>query len=202
MFYLFDKETLCEIFKRLINCIDFAYNKINRMDIVVSIFSSIVSLIIMIWGVTILKSIKEKKLNATLSFYARFKVFLKVLKSKLGTEEYSPLIYFYDKTIINEKQLTPPDNKQEFIDFINEFLRFIESSDNQIMPSKMFYNNFYLLVDFLVDCLMIGNICQFSIYNENKPLKEKLFKINSIIDGLINEIDCEQNEIHSNIWKQ
>ena len=59
MFYLFDKETLCEIFKRLINCIDFAYNKINRMDIVVSIFSSIVSLIIMIWGVTILKSIKE-----------------------------------------------------------------------------------------------------------------------------------------------
>ena len=69
------------------------------------------------------------------------------------------------------------------------------------MPSKMFYNNFYLLVDFLVDCLMIGNICQFSIYNENKPLKEKLFKINSIIDGLINEIDCEQNEIHSNIWK-
>lgn len=201
MFYLFDKETLCEIFKRLINCIDFAYNKINRMDIVVSIFSSIVSLIIMIWGVTILKSIKEKKLNATLSFYARFKVFLKVLKSKLGTEEYSPLIYFYDKTIINEKQLTPPDNKQEFIDFINEFLRFIESSDNQIMPSKMFYNNFYLLVDFLVDCLMIGNICQFSIYNENKPLKEKLFKINSIIDGLINEIDCEQNEIHSNIWK-
>ena len=171
------------------------------MDIVVSIFSSIVSLIIMIWGVTILKSIKEKKLNATLSFYARFKVFLKVLKSKLGTEEYSPLIYFYDKTIINEKQLTPPDNKQEFIDFINEFLRFIDSSDNQIMPSKMFYNNFYLLVDFLVDCLMIGNICQFSIYNENKPLKEKLFKINSIIDGLINEIDCEQNEIHSNIWK-
>lgn len=193
---------IVSLLRVIIKVILHTYSNINTIDTFFSIICNIVTIIIMIWGVTVIKSVKEKKVIATFSFYAKLKVHLKVLKNQLGTEECTILFYFYTDDIISANGLTVPNNKSDFLDCVKKLLDFLETDDNQVMPSKSFYTSLYTLVDFLSECIMIENYRPFSQYNDNKPIKAKLDSINCIIDSLIRAIDLEQNKIHNKSWSK
>lgn len=193
LLYYFIKKILFYFF--------FSYTNFDNISIIISIIHNIVSIIIMIWGVSVIKSLKESKQKATFAFYAKLKVYLIILKKQIGTPENTFLLKLYTDDIFQAKCLSIPGNIDYFVDFVNKFLDFIETCDNQIMISKKFYNNYYRLVECLTECSLIKSIHIFSSYDDNQPIIRKIEEINKIIDDLILEINLLQNTIHYDLWE-
>ncbi len=178
-----------------------AYNNFDNISLIISIIHDIVSTIIMIWGVSVIKSLRESKQKATFAFYAKLKVYLIIFKKQIGTPENTFLSKFYTDDVFQAKVLNMPGNIDYFVEFVNKFLDFIEKCDNQVMISEKFYKNYYKLVELLTECSLVKNIHIFSSYDNNQPIIKKLEEINKIIDDLIFEIDTLQNTVHYALWK-
>lgn len=169
----------------------------------VTIIKDIVSIALLLWGVFTIKKMKDKKIDATTDFYAKLRVHLTLLKNHLGTEQFSVLSCLYNDQIIDQFITNKPKDKDidYFLCLINDLFVFLKNTNNQVIPSKKFFDDIYEIIDKLTGYSQIPNYHPFTEYNDNTPLIEELKTINKLIDGIIQEISKEQINLYKPIWK-
>lgn len=182
------------------------WNNIASFKDITSILLNIITGVSIIKGIGYLKGLKEKTNSATFNFWSQLRARIKELLSWLR-EDYNLLANMYEGVARDawESELGPKQERiKQFKQLVEETLKFIKSTPDQMPAYKGWTNDYNFVVSFLND------VVQYDILNANEYFKYKgqiskterdrnCQEICDVMERLCNSITDKQIEIENKI---
>ncbi len=174
---------------------------------IIAILINLLVAIVGVYGISYLFNMKNRRLNATFSYYSRFEIRLHTLNSIL--KEYKDS--FLDRFIpIGLRHELNPDNVavincaiDNLIKTANETLLFLKTEEEQLPASPNWVESYNTLLDFLYDCRQLENNMYFKWRDDYKAKQEEYYnKHQKNIENMINDILICQKELQEKLSKK
>lgn len=183
------------------------YLFIESSEKVIGILLSIVTGVSIILGCLYIKSIKEKANSATFTFWSHLKVKIIKINNLLKAEPglinnmYPPetRMSWEDVPISNEKV-------KDFSKLINETLKYLEETPDQMPAYRGWSNDLYVFLEFLTNAIqydIADSETKFSNCFSEATLTDRnayVKKISHSMDKLINGINKRQEKIEKKLY--
>lgn len=206
MFNIINKE---EVTQNTINLWDkiFTHGE-NITTIILNFFVVIIGLC----GARYLYKLKEKRLNATFTYYSRLKVRLQILSFILQENKDEILDRFIPVNNRHEAELNRSgiirDSIEELVSTANDTILFLKTEEEQMPASIDWSEHYCTLLELLYDCRHIGNENYFKWSSDYKMKQEKYYETHlknlEYMQEKISErqIDLEEKMFKESIFKR
>ena len=189
-------------------------NQIDPWDKILSHGESIMTIlidllvaIVGVYSIWYLYKLKEKRLNATFSFYSRLGIRLHVLKSLLEDyqeaflDRYIPQAHRHELPLDSAKTIN--DSIDKLLETANETLLFLKAAEEQVPASPNWIECYNILLDFLYDCGQLENEMYFK-WRENYKEKQSSYykKHHKNIETMLEDILSSQKILQAKLYKK
>lgn len=186
-----------------LSCLD----TLDAIESAVNILGTIAGGICAVSGIRYISILRKKRLSATFSFWIQLRVRIEELRRTLSNDN-SIINGLYSHEVRtawnNRGSLANDEDVERFYNNAQETLQFIKNVSDQIPANKEWLSAYMNFIDFLID------ISQYDIRNYSADFKftnsetlehrqEYCTKICNIMDTILKEIKCKQNEVASKL---
>lgn len=180
-------------------------NVISLLLDVAEFGADLLSIGLVIIGMSLFFRLKEKHEESVFGFYASFLVYLKLILKALGTQDSNVLLYnFVDdvrKEEILNKKIPSCGELKHFKEITQEMLQFLKTAEVQFSFSKEVYDERQTLVEKLIEWQNLGSVFKYDTSDIDKAANEFL-SVNSLLTNMIKEIEEEQKFVAKKFWKK
>ena len=184
--------------------VNWLFNNIESISEAIGIIINCIEGVILIVGISFIKTFKEKKNIATFTFWSQLSDRLRVIASYLEHEK-GLINNLYENNNEWEEELTPDIERiNEFKEHVINTLKFIDNAVDQIPAYSGWTNDYDIIKEFLSD-VKIYDICNSEKYfkycnNETKQNRDKnIDKVIEAINHMCLKIKKEQMRIEKRI---
>lgn len=167
--------------------------------------TDLLSIGLVIIGMSLFFRLKEKHEESVFGFYSSFLVYLKLILKALGTQESNVLLYnFVDdarKEEILNKKIPSCEELKQFKEITQETLQFLKTAEVQFSFSKEVYKNRQILVEKLIEWQNLGSIYKYGT-SDTKKAENEFLSVNKLLSSMIDEIEEEQKRVAEKFWKK
>lgn len=182
---------------------------LDSIDAIINIAIGIISIIGGLLGIFLLKTLREKNLNATLGYFSRLKVHIHLLKSTFDNY-HTEILYRF---IPENSRVDSDHTKSSFIsdiicNFSNEAsdtLTFLKNEDNQMPADNNWMAKYDILLDFLEDMKQIKQckFYKFDMSDDFDEIADEYYKKHSEnLSNMLKSIENHQNKIQNKLYKK
>ncbi len=179
---------------------------LEPINVIVSIFLSIVTGVSMIFGMRYLKSLKEKKLAASFSFWSQIK--LKIIRMHnymLWNKEIINNFYSVDSRLQWEENEVTMEQLQDFKKLAKEILEYLDQTEDQMPAYNGWSKDMLELIDFLSKVIQYDICKNDDMFFTNEIVKKEVrdayyADICRIMQSLIEGIQKGQSDLEKDLF--
>lgn len=187
---------------------DYMTSGLEPVNMIAGIFLSIVTGVSMIFGMRYLKSLKEKKLSASFSFWSQIKLkIIRIHNYMLWNKEIINNFYSVDSRLQWEENEVAIEQLQEFKQLAEEILEYLDQTEDQMPAYNGWSKDMVELIDFLSKVVQY-DICKSDDLFFTNEVVEKEYRdayyadICRIMQSLIDGIQKGQSELERKLFPE
>lgn len=185
---------------------DFFISMLDSLSTMVGIFLSVITGVSMIFGMRYLKSLKEKKLAASFSFWSQIKLkIIQLLNYMLSNKEIINNFYSTESRLRWEEKEVAMQQLEEFKKLTVDIIKYLDETPDQ-MPAYIGWSNDMLqFIDFLSKVVQYDICKSDSMYLKNGIVEKEerdayYADICNTMQSLIDGIQRGQAELEVNLF--